>query len=311
MNTYPKTWIATVLGFIAPPIGMLYVGQRKWASIYFIAVLAIGLIYGLYLSAASPLAPVIPLLFHGLCALHAARLAHRTRRAALQRPTYSRWYVLLAVAAGLFLLFFGVRSFFVESFRIPSGSMLPSIAPHSSVIVQKWGYGNYGTYGITLSRTPISAVLERGSIVVFEFPPKRSVPLIARLVGLPGDTIRYEHKQLIINNQPIPQKIHQQAYFDYTSMQSLSVRSEDLMGVTHDILINEDMQRSPPQPLDFPYRNQCTFETDRLTCTVPADHYFMLGDHRDNSYDSRVWGFVPADHLVGKALWVVPPIGSQ
>lgn len=179
-----------------------------------------------------------------------------------------------------------LRSFLVEPFRIPSGSMMPTLLKGDFILVNKFAYG---------IRLPVvdSKILEidepeRGDVIVFRYPEDPSIDYIKRVVGLPGDTISYFGKQLYINGELAPQT----RLGPYTTtgegrhMIGADRRREQLGDVEHDILV---MQGRRSQEGEY---------------VVPEGHYFVMGDNRDNSRDSRVWGFVPDENLVGKAFMI-------
>ncbi len=194
------------------------------------------------------------------------------------------------------LLVLLLRSFLVEPFRIPSGSMMPTLLVGDFILVNKFAYG---------IRLPVlnKKVIEvaspsLGDVVVFRYPREPSIDYIKRVVGVPGDQIAYRQKTVYINGRPaiqVPVGI-------YNGMgsgagQTGSLRNiETLNGLEHDVLIN-------PQVPDFP--PGCQF-LRRGPITVPAGHYFVMGDNRDNSHDSRCWGLVPDENLVGNAfaIWM-------
>ncbi len=298
----PKKWLAALLGIFALPLGMMYVAQIRWAGIYLAIALVVGVVGEFYLRE-TVVAGVIQILFALTCATHAYRLAARYP-AEKPRPAYSRWYGLLGTAFGLFLVAFGVRAFIVEPFRFPSRSMLPTIPLRAHLIVQKWGYGNYGTYGLNLLQAPISAPLSRGDLIVFDYPPDRALQYTKRLIGLPGDTITYRGKKLVVNGNPVPLR-QTGDYFDTKALAYTPTYVESLTGTEYFVLIEKDSPPSVPTTLAFPFRDKCTYDSEGVTCQVPTGHYFVLGDNRDNSYDSRMWGFVPADHIVGKVLRIL------
>lgn len=282
---------------------MMYVAQIRWAGAYLLIALIIGVVGEFYLRETA-IAGAIQILFALTCATHAYRLAARYSDEE-PRPTYSRWYALLGTAIGLFSVAFGVRAFLVEPFRFPSGSMLPTIPLRAHLIVQKWGYGNYGTYSLNLFHTSISAPLSRGDIIIFEFPPDRSLHYAKRLIGLPGDKIAYRAKRLSVNGTPI--SLRQGGdYFDSKALAYTQTFTESLMGVEYSVLIENDAFPNIPTALSFPFHEKCVYDADGVTCDVPAGHYFTMGDNRDNSNDSRMWGFVPADHIIGKVLYILP-----
>ena len=203
------------------------------------------------------------------------------------------------------LIVFLVRSFLVEPFKIPSGSMIPTLLIGDFILVNKF------TYGIRLPviNKKIVALNEpqRGDVMVFRYPEDTSIDYIKRIVGIPGDRVEYKNKRLTINGAPIPTE-DAGNYLDVEadlSYQNLKLQMENLGDRVHKTIQNPDV---PPVHLgsvhSFPHHENCTITQDGLTCTVPAGHYFMMGDNRDNSKDSRYWGFVPDENIVGKAFMI-------
>jgi len=179
-----------------------------------------------------------------------------------------------------------LRSFMVEPFRIPSGSMMPTLLAGDFILVNKFAYG----IRLPVLDTKIIPVglPERGDVLVFRYPKNPSIDYIKRVVGLPGDKVAYYNKQLFINGEPAIQTglgVYD-AVGAGVSMAGAQMRSEDLIGIQHNILI--DTQRG-------------TVEGE---FQVPEGRYFVMGDNRDNSNDSRYWGFVPEENLVGKAFMI-------
>ena len=243
-------------------------------------------------------------LFTGLAwALDAAFLAPRRRQKAaglvqggiaqdsdqvaitLKEPTWieyckSFFPVILAVLL--------LRSFLVEPFRIPSGSMMPTLLVGDFILVNKFAYG----IRLPVVNTKIIEIdePERGDVVVFRYPKDPSVDYIKRVVGLPGDTVRYANKVVYVNGQPAGQ-VPAGVYLGKgsgVSMSGASKRREQLGDLQHDILV---MPRTPGVQGEY---------------VVAEDEYFVMGDNRDNSNDSRYWGTVPEENLVGKAfrIWM-------
>lgn len=186
----------------------------------------------------------------------------------------------------VFLIVLVLRSFIVEPFRIPSASMMPTLLIGDFILVNKYDYG---------IRLPVinTVVIEngtpnRGDIVVFRYPEDPAIPFIKRVIGVPGDQVQYINKTIYINGIEIKQQING-SYRDTgagrTENGSLWI-TEFLDSDKHDILVNPD-------------RASFDFEA-----TVPDGNYFVLGDNRDNSRDSRYWGFVPDENLVGRAFFI-------
>jgi signal peptidase I len=182
----------------------------------------------------------------------------------------------LAPVLGLVLV---LRSFMIEPFQIPSKSMVPTLKVGDFILVSKWSYG----LRLPVLRTKIFDVdsPKRGDVVVF-FPPDEERYFIKRLVGLPGDKIQVINGKLYVNNAAMPQT---DTIIDTGASRS-QVMMEDLDGVEHLI-----QKRVPP-----------TRMSQNFSTLVPQGHYFMMGDNRDNSSDSRVWGPVPEERIVGKAF---------
>jgi signal peptidase I len=199
------------------------------------------------------------------------------------------------------LIVFLLRSFLVEPFKIPSGSMIPTLLVGDFILVNKY------TYGI---RIPVinKKVLElnspqRGDVVVFRYPVDPSLDYIKRVVGLPGDKVEYRNKRLTINGQAMPMRPNGD-YLDKEKLYYTPRFVESLGGVEHDALVEDEAPPFVPHVMSFPQRGNCLYNAEGFICEVPAGHYFMMGDNRDNSQDSRVWGFVPDENLVGKAFFI-------
>lgn len=180
-----------------------------------------------------------------------------------------------------------LRSFIAEPFRIPSGSMIPTLLVGDFILVNKFAYG---------LRLPVfhNKILdlgepERGDVIVFRFPANPKLDYIKRVVGLPGDHVTYRGDKLYINGKPVS-KTYLEPYVakDKYVIRGDTVYTENLEGVQHQILLNS-INRRPFLQEEF---------------VVPGGHYFVLGDNRDNSNDSRGWGFVPEENLVGKAMLI-------
>lgn len=201
----------------------------------------------------------------------------------------------------------GVRAFIGEPFTAPSRSMVPGFEQGDYLLVRKWGYGNYGTFGVTLVRRPISLPLERGDVVVFEYPLQRPIFFLKRIIGLPGDKISYRRNKLSINDAEVPaRRVDDYAYSSDGAVMLQYV--ESISGREHCVIHDPDEPLVSSMRPDFVQPASCIPYPDGLECVVPDGHYFVLGDNRDNSSDSRFWGMVPADHMVGK---VVKNFGSR
>ncbi|MGN6082481.1 signal peptidase I [Trinickia sp.] len=222
----------------------------------------------------------------------------RLRDEKLRQPW---WLEYTASFFPVILVVFLVRSFVVEPFKIPSGSMVPTLLVGDFILVNKFEYG----LRLPIVNTKITqgSPLKRGDVVVFRYPKDESVDYIKRVIGLPGDTIAYENKRLTINGKLIPETPLPD-YFDEERIGYAKQFEEDLEGRQHAILNNPAVPPFVIGAEDYPFRDNCSYNSEGVVCKVPAGHYFMMGDNRDNSADSRYWGFVPDANVVGRAFFV-------
>ncbi|KVM79582.1 S26 family signal peptidase [Burkholderia ubonensis] len=211
------------------------------------------------------------------------------------------WLEYTASFFPVILAVFVVRSFIVEPFKIPSGSMVPTLLVGDFILVNKFDYGL--RMPVTNTKLTQGRPLERGDVVVFRYPKDESVDYIKRVIGLPGDTVAYQDKQLTINGKPVPETPLAD-YFDEERQNYAKQFEESLGGRKNAILNNPGVPPFVMGAYDYPYRDNCTYNSRGVICKVPAGHYFMMGDNRDNSADSRYWGFVPDQNIVGRAFFI-------
>jgi signal peptidase I len=230
-------------------------------------------------------------------ALEAGYLAKR-RGADAKQP----WWVEYSVSFfPVILVVFLLRSFLVEPFKIPSGSMIPTLVVGDFILVNKF---IYGIRLPVLNRKVIEiGSPQRGDVMVFRYPEDPSLDYIKRVVGLPGDRVEYRDKRLLVNGKPLELK-RLDDYLQRERMQYAHRYVEKLDGAEHEILVEEDTPAFVPPARNFPFASNCNYNVHGLACTVPPGHYFLMGDNRDNSSDSRVWGFVPDANIVGKAFFI-------
>ncbi len=193
-------------------------------------------------------------------------------------------------------LVFFLRSFLYEPFKIPSTSMVPTLLVGDLILVNR---------KVIDVNDP-----QRGDVMVFKYPKDMSQDYIKRVVGVPGDKISYENKRLTINGKAVSYT----ALDDYLDDVELAYHKqyvENLTSVPHKILNREGRATVNVAGVEnFPNRAACDFSEDKFTCIVPEGNYFMMGDNRDNSQDSRYWGFVPNKNIVGKAFFVWMNLGN-
>jgi signal peptidase I len=185
------------------------------------------------------------------------------------------------------LIVFILRSFLFEPFRIPSGSLEPTLLMGDFILVNKFDYGV--RLPVVHKKVYENSHPERGDIIVFRWPPNPSYDFIKRVVGVPGDHISYINKELYLNGKKVPQTFLQKsmAQDEMGGESSVDEMLEDLGGVKHYIFVNPDKSSH-----------------DYKDIIVPQGMYFVMGDNRDDSADSRYWGFVPDKNIVGKAMLV-------
>ena len=186
------------------------------------------------------------------------------------------WYFVLS----LHLL---VRAFLYEPYAVPSASMHPTLVEGDVVVVQKWGYAQSALFGYALPGSAAVAPerLQRGNVYVF-YPPDRDNLFVKRLMALPGDVIALTEQGVVINGETLPEAL-------LSDTEELTRFSESLDGLEYQV---QYLKGLPKQPI--------------RTFKVPAGHYFFLGDNRENSADSRHWGSVPAQRIVGEVVAIVP-----
>jgi signal peptidase I len=230
----------------------------------------------------------------------------KARNSLLLQPWWLDW------TAGLFpviVVVFVLRSFLFEPFKIPSGSMIPTLMINDLILVNKFHYG----VRLPVLNTKIfdNHSPERGDVMVFRYPPKPSLDYIKRVVGLPGDEVAYLNKKLSVNGKPLD-KTALPEFFDEDALRYTKQYQEVAAdGQRKYRILNEDDRPSFVQATeDFPFRENCRYSSEGVVCKVPPGHYFMMGDNRDNSLDSRFWGFVPEKNIVGKAFFVWMNFGN-
>jgi len=195
--------------------------------------------------------------------------------------------VLLAV--------FLIRSFIAQPYRVPTGSLEPTVMPGDFILVTQYDYGvKFPVWNKTLFKV---GEPKRGQIALFYWPVNHAVTFVKRVIGTPGDHISYIDKVLYINGKKMSQKLVGHATDNDgpgTPSWKMAVYSENLDGVTHKIYRCAQAEMNCPVPGVHNFYN----------LIVPKGEYFMMGDNRDNSDDSRSWGFVPVKNFIGRARWV-------
>ena len=224
----------------------------------------------------------------------------------IMQPWWLDW------TAGLFpviVVVFLLRSFLFEPFKIPSGSMIPTLMINDLILVNKFHYGV--RLPVVHTKLLDNNSPQRGDVMVFRYPPKTSLDYIKRVVGVPGDEVAYLNKKLTVNGKALNKKLLPD-FFDEDGLR-YSKQFEETTATgqrKYRILNDEDRPAFIQAADDFPARENCRYSSEGVVCKVPEGHYFMMGDNRDNSLDSRYWGFVPEKNIVGKAFFVWMNFGN-
>ncbi len=223
----------------------------------------------------------------------------------LMQPWWLDW------TAGLFpviLIVFLLRSFLFEPFKIPSGSMIPTLLVGDLILVNKYHYGV--RLPVINKKIIANNDPQRGDVMVFRYPVDPRQDYIKRVVAIPGDQLVYANQKLSINGQPVP-TTPLGDFYDEESLRYAPQFSEKFGDSEHRILVDPRRQAYyGPEPKNFPMHQNCRYSAEGVSCTVPPGHFFMMGDNRDNSQDSRFWGFVPDENIVGRAFLVWMNFGN-
>lgn len=269
----PKAWIAIVLGIALQPFTFLYLNRPKLFWLYLVLIFLVSIIDWRYGSQSA-------LIFSFVCPLH-AYLVVRKFVLVNERAWYSKWWGIPAIHLFLFSAALIVRSFFYEPFVFPSASMQPTIDAGDLLIVRKYGYGTYRTYGITLLNKGVSSpsLMRKGNLYAF-YPPHQDVPFVKRLIASSGDTVTVRDNRVIVSGYSLPRIL-------LSEQDELDVYEEESESRTYNI---QQMESRPP--------------SNTSEVTVPEGSYFFLGDNRDYSSDSRFWGSVTNENIIGEVVYV-------
>ena len=228
----------------------------------------------------------------------------QARQRLLMQPWWLDWTAgLFPVIAAVFLL----RSFLFEPFKIPSGSMIPTLLVGDLILVNKFHYGL--RLPVINTKLTDGTPVQRGDVMVFRYPPQPSLDYIKRVVGVPGDEVAYLNKRLTVNGKLVETSAVPE-FFDEDTMRYMRQFEEKLGEKPHRLLNDEDRPGYVMGALKFPYSDNCRYSVEGVVCKVPPGHYYLMGDNRDNSQDSRFWGFVPDANIVGKAVLVWMNFGN-
>lgn len=303
----PKLWLSIVFAIFTQSFAFLYLNKARWFLFYFGLSLVLGLV-DIKLQSVTHNGSWYEYIYFSwlmliVCPVH-AYLVCRHYDIKQKRSWYASWWGTLACFFLLVSLTFIIRTFIIEPFSIPATSMSPTLKPGDQVVISKWGFGNYRYLGIQVSQSAPATSPQRGDIVVFQYPQDPQIDFIKRVIGLPGDRVIYRNKTLYIQPACAKQSIDCTALNEIRRHRSnnpeeipFELYQERLMDVDYTIKINRSRQDATVHYFSQPGTKQDEW-------VVPDKHFFVMGDNRDNSLDSRYWGFVEESSILGKVVLV-------
>lgn len=304
----PKGWLAITLGLVTQPFVFLYVNKINLFIFYLILTIAVGIL-DLKLHSI----PEISKWLEGInlswliiliCPVHAF-IVVRNYDNSLKRSWYANWWVTTLCFMSMFFSVALVRVFYFEPFKMSAASMSPTINSEDQLIVSKNGFGNYRYLGLEIAETVPSVKPTHGDIIVFRHPTKKA-DWVKRVIGLPGDTILYKNKTIYLkktcvnnsNSCPDFSLIEKKEKNNLMVNQGTNViYEESIDNITYNILINS--KRIDSVSHYFKQANRKVGEW-----VVPDGQYFVMGDSRDDSFDSRYLGFIPQSNIIGKVVYI-------
>lgn len=297
----PRAWLIVVFALFVQQFVFLYVNRVKTFWIYTFALLVI---VALSMNIWSPqwlpewLISIARGVFLIACLVHSL-LIGRNYDVSQSRSWFAHGGRTSLAVLFTFLPILITRTFFYESFTIPAGSMSPTLKVGHHIVIEKFGYGNYRLFGLPVLQMKSRNKPKRGDIIVFQYPPNPSVDYVKRVIGLPGDKVVYKNNVLTLYPKC-------QVRQSCTNIVESKTNRTDLLTLYIDETIGDKDYRIQ-RNIGAPALEQHYFRQDGQEVgvwIVPEGQYFVMGDQRDNSLDSRYWGFVPQQNIIGKFVLV-------
>lgn len=301
-----RTWLALLLGLLlSPPVAMLYLGRGRRALAYLLTGVAV-MVATVALAANGHWIPGVGFLTTNFLVTLAGmidtfRIARRSGKD-FTGPWYSRWYGTVALVAAVMGFVLCVRGFFIEPYRIPSAAMLPGLQIGDDILVDKAAYGLWLPF---VHRQVIAGPSPaRGDVIVFRYSLDPGQYYVKRVIGIAGDRVQFDGRALQVNGQPVGREPLAD-YVEPLHQRRFTQLMEQLGNARYPVLHIGDAASVPYRIAGHTDPQACVYDGKGLRCTVPDDSCFVLGDNRDNSEDSRHWGFVPAANIAGRVtrIW--------
>ncbi|MBL4602257.1 MAG: signal peptidase I [Emcibacteraceae bacterium] len=302
-NTWrPKGWIAIILGFFLQPLAFLYVNRAKlfwfYLLIQIIVVIADYIIHQTISEEPYLQYAYLSWLLLIICPIHAYVIT-RDYDPQQVRMWYSKWWGISSCYIAMMLLIYIIRIFIFQVYSIPSESMKPYLNIGDTVVASKLGHGNYRLWNFQILKTSPWLTPSRSDVIIFQYPPSPETDYVFRVIGMPGDEIVYQNGALQIKQKCLS-GVQGCTELVTTSQTKDNIERDDgLISYTEKIGNAEYTILRVPAAIEKEQEEIATYQW-----VVPDNHYFVLGDHRDNSNDSRYWGFVPEENIVGKVSYI-------
>lgn len=305
----PQGWLSILYGLMMQPFTFLYVNKARLFWFYLMLAVFVSVLDAKLHAIADSESWYQKIYFTWLvlaaCPLHAYFISRRYDKNQV-RKWYASWWATLGCFALFFTALFLVRTFFYEPFSIPAQSMSPTLKPGDQVIVSKVGHGNYRYLGMQIAKATPTKILKVGDVIVFQYPENPQIDYVKRVIGVPGDKIIYRNKRIVIKPAcpaqltTCPSTVEIKKEYQFSGTEA-GLEYEYYQETLGDVAYNTKLTPTRADPLER-YFTQAGGQVSEWL--VPDNEYFVLGDNRDNSLDSRYWGFVPEVNVIGKVVAV-------